>query len=110
MIDGAWLEYTETKAIREETVVLTASAANTTAYDNVATVTMKKGEKVLATFEVAQKNYYSEWITDEAGEQIEWAESFKLSRYEDMSVETPSNKKGVFTFELSDDLQRVSTR
>ena len=105
VIDGAWLEYTETKAIREETVVLTASAANTTAYDNVATVTMKKGEKVLATFEVAQKNYYPEWIEAD-GKQVEWAESFKLSRYEDMSLETPSNKKGVFTFELSDDFTK----
>lgn len=105
-IDGAWLQYVETKAIRQETVVLKASEANTTAYDNVATVTMKKGDKVLASFQVTQKNYYPEWITDEAGEQIEWAESFKLSRYEDMSLETPSNKKGVFTFELSDDFTK----
>ena len=105
VIDGAWLEYTETKAIREETVVLTASAANTTAYDNVATVTMKKGEKVLATFEVAQKNYYPEWIEAD-GKQVEWAESFKLSRYENMDLETPVNKAGVFTFELSDDFTK----
>ena len=105
-IDGAWLTYAETKAMREETVVLTAAEANTTAYDNVATVTMKKGDKVLATFQVAQKNYYPELISDEAGEQIEWAESFKLSRYENMSIETPTNKKGVFTFELSDDFTK----
>ena len=105
-IDGAWLKYAETKAIREETVVLTAAEANTTSYDNVATVTMKKGDKVLATFEVAQKNYYPEWIADEAGEQIEWAETFTLSRYEDVTLETPSAKKGVFTFELSDDFAK----
>ena len=104
-IDGAWLKYAETKAIRQETVVLTAAEANTTAYDNVATVTMKKGDKVLATFTVAQKNYYPEWIEAD-GKQVEWAESFKLSRYEDMSLETPSNKKGVFTFELSDDFTK----
>ena len=105
-IDGAWLQYVETKAIRQETVVLKAAEANTTAYDNVATVTMKKGDKVLASFEVTQKNYYPEWITDEAGEQIEWAESFKLSRYENMDLETPVNKAGVFTFELSDDFTK----
>ena len=101
-IEGAWLEYVETKAVREETVVLTAAASNTTANDNVATVTMKKGEKVLATFEVVQKNYYPEWIADEAGEPVEWAETFVLSRYEDVTLETPSTKKGVFTFELTD--------
>ena len=58
-IDGAWLAYAETKAVREETVVLTASAANTTSTDNTATVTLKakKTGKVLATFSVAQKNY-----------------------------------------------------
>ena len=105
-IDGAWLQYSETKAIREETVVLSAAEANTTAYDNVATVTMKKGDKVLATFEVAQKNYYPEWIADEAGEPVEWAESFQLSRYEDVTLEAPVAKKGVFTFELSDDFTK----
>ena len=104
-IDGSWLDYVETKAIREETVVLTAAQANTTAYDNVATVTMKKGDKVLASFQVTQKNYYPEWIEAD-GKQVEWAESFKLSRYEDMSYETPTNKKGVFTFELSDDFTK----
>ena len=40
-IDGAWLAYAETKAVREETVVLAASSANTTSYDNTATVTLK---------------------------------------------------------------------
>ena len=104
-INGAWLQYVETKAIRQETVVLKAAEANTTAYDNVATVTMKKGDKVLASFQVTQKNYYPEWIEAD-GKQVEWAESFKLSRYEDMSLETPSNKKGVFTFELSDDFTK----
>ena len=104
-IDGAWLAYAKTKAIREETVVLTATEANTTSYDNVATVTMKKGDKVLASFQVTQKNYYPEWIEAD-GKQVEWAESFKLSRYEDMSTETPTNKKGVFTFELSDDFTK----
>ena len=104
-INGAWLQYVETKAIRQETVVLKAAEANTTSYDNVATVTMKKGDKVLASFQVTQKNYYPEWIEAD-GKQVEWAESFKLSRYEDMSLETPVNKIGVFTFELSDDFTK----
>jgi hypothetical protein len=107
-IDGSWLAYTATKAVREETIVLTAAAANTAADDNVATVTMKKGEKVLATFEVVQKNYYPELIADEAGEPVEWAETFTLSRYEDVTLDpaSVSTKKGVFTFELSDDFTK----
>ena len=105
-IDASWLAYSETKAVREETVVLTTSAANTGAADRNATVTLKaKSGKVLATFTVTQKNYYPEWIADEAGEPVEWAETFTLSRYEDVTVDpsTVSTKKGVFTFELTDD-------
>ena len=105
-IDGAWLAYAETKAVREETVVLAASSANTTSYDNTATVTLKakKTGAVLATFSVAQKNYYPEWIADEAGEPVEWAETFTLSRYEDVTLDpaSVSTKKGVFTFEFTD--------
>ena len=101
VISDAWLAYAETKAIREETVVLAAAAENTTSADYTATVTMKSKTtgKELASFQVVQKNYYPEWIEAE-GKQVEWAESFKISRYSDMSgAET---KKGVFTFELSD--------
>ena len=100
-ISGSWLAYVETKAVREETIVLSAAAANTSANDNVATVTMKSKTtgKELASFQVVQKNYYPEWIEVE-GEQVEWAESFKISRYSDMSG--ADTKKGVFTFELSD--------
>ena len=107
VISDSWLAYSETKAIREETVVLAAAAANTASTDNTATVTMKSKTtgKELASFKVVQKNYYPEWIEAD-GKQVEWAESFKLSRYEDMSLETPSNKKGVFTFELSDDFTK----
>ena len=105
-IDASWLAYSETKAVREETVVLATSEANTGAADRNATVTLKaKSGKVLATFTVTQKNYYPEWIADEAGEPVEWAETFTLSRYEDVTVDpsTVSTKKGVFTFELTDD-------
>ena len=104
-IDGAWLQYVETKAIRQETVVLKAAEANTAAYDNVATVTMKKGDKVLATFEVVQKNYYPEWIADEAGEPVEWAESFNLYKNAELTGDAEA-KKGVFTFELTDDASK----
>lgn len=105
-IDASWLAYSETKAVREETVVLATSEANTGAADRNATVTLKaKSGKVLATFTVTQKNYYPEWIADEAGEPVEWAETFTLSRYEDVTLDpsTVSTKKGVFTFELTDD-------
>ena len=86
--------------------MLATSEANTGAADRNATVTLKaKSGKVLATFTVTQKNYYPEWIADEAGEPVEWAETFTLSRYEDVTLDpsTVSTKKGVFTFELTDD-------
>ena len=105
-IDASWLAYSETKAVREETVVLTAGEANTGAADNVATVTLKsRSGKTLATFTVTQKNYRPEWIADEAGEPVEWAETFTLSRYENVETDpsSVSTKKGVFTFELTDD-------
>ena len=102
-IDDSWLAYSETKAIREETVVLTAAQANTASKDLMTNVTMTSNAtgKVLATFLVVQKNYYPELIADEAGEQVEWAETFTLSRYEDVTLDS-SAKKGVFTFELTD--------
>ena len=102
-ISDAWLAYAQTKAVREETVVLTAAQANTGSKDNVATVTMKSKAtgKELASFEVVQKNYYPEWIEVD-GEQVEWAETFELSRYEDVTLEAPVQKNGVFTFELTD--------
>lgn len=106
-IEGEWLAYVETKAVREETIVLTAASANTTAYDNVATVKMisKATGKELASFEVTQKNYYPEWIEAE-GEQVEWAESFDLYKNEDLSGDPAASKKGVFTFALSDDFTK----
>lgn len=106
-IEGEWLAYAETKAVREETIVLTAASANTTAYDNKATVKMisKATGKELASFEVTQKNYYPEWIEAE-GEQVEWAESFDLYKNEDLSGDPAASKKGVFTFALSDDFTK----
>ncbi len=55
-IEGSWLAYAETKAVREETIVLHAEE-NTGANDLKATVKLVAGEKVLASFDVTQKNY-----------------------------------------------------
>ena len=104
-IDASWLAHAETKSVREETVVLTAAEANTSSTDNKATVTIKTGEIVLATFEVVQKNYYPEWIADEAGEPVEWAESFNLYKNAELTGDAEA-KKGVFTFELTDDASK----
>ena len=107
VISDAWLAYAETKAIREETVVLVAAAENTTTADYTATVTMKSNTtgKELASFEVVQKNYYPELIADENGEVVEWAESFNLYKKADLTGDAEA-KKGVFTFELSDDFAK----
>ena len=57
-IDGAWLTHSATKAVRTETLVLTAEA-NETATVYTATVTMKDSAsgRVLAEFDVVQKGF-----------------------------------------------------
>lgn len=102
-VSDSWIEYmnTETKAeLRTDVLVFKVWGENTTEYDRTATITLKVSGKAVTSFDVTQKNYYPQWIKNEEGEQIEWSESFKLSRYSDMSgAET---KKGTFHFELSD--------
>ena len=103
-VSASWiyLDRTETKAeLRNDVLCFIVMDENTTESDLTATITLKVNNKAVASFDVIQKNYYPQWIKNEAGEQIEWSESFKLSRYSDMSgAET---KKGTFHFELSDD-------
>ena len=58
--EGNWLTYVETKAVRNETVVLTATQ-NTTGAERTATVTVKDADgTVLSTFEVVQKSIVTE--------------------------------------------------
>jgi len=68
-IDGAWLKYVETKAVRNETLVFSAEAENTTGAVLKATVTLKEKETgmVLASFSVSQKPFFEELL----GEYIE---------------------------------------
>ena len=68
-IDGAWLKYVETKAVRNETLVFSAEAENTTGAVLKATVTLKEKEtgKLLASFSVSQKPFFQELL----GEYIE---------------------------------------
>ena len=90
------------KSVRDEVITIKPAGENVTANDYTGYVVIKDKatNAELCKVAIAQKNYYPEWIEAE-GEQVEWAESFKISRYSDMSgAET---KKGVFTFELSDD-------
>ena len=58
--EGNWLTYVETKAVRNETVVLSA-VQNTTGDERTATVTVKETDgTVLSTFEVVQKSIVTE--------------------------------------------------
>ena len=68
-IDGAWLKYVETKAVRNETLVFSAEAENTTGVVLKATVTLKEKEtgKLLASFSVSQNPFFEELL----GEYIE---------------------------------------
>ena len=69
-IDGAWLAYAETKAVRSETIVLTAED-NLEGDARTATVKLVSGEKVLAEFTVSQKGYFAALIN-------EYVETYKL--------------------------------
>ena len=91
-IDGDWLTHIETKAIRTETIVLTAGA-NQTGADRTATVTLRlKGNtKILGTFEVTQKLLNTELVGKE------YVESCTISY---------SAHSGTLKFELSDDFSK----
>ena len=69
-IDGAWLAYAETKAVRSETIVLTAED-NLEGDARTATVKLVSGEKVLAEFTVSQKGYFAALVN-------EYVETYKL--------------------------------
>ena len=103
VIEVDWLAYTEeTKAVRSETIVLTATSENTSGADRTATVTLKAkdADKVLATFSVVQIHYYPEIIEDSEG-PIQWQEKFGLFRYS-YSTTTDYNYKNIFSFTISD--------
>jgi hypothetical protein len=106
VIEADWLAYTDTKAVRSETIVLTAAAENTSGADKTATVTLKAkdADKVLATFSVVQKSYNPAWIADENGEPVQWQETFGL--YKSGADAATKTYKNVFTFALSDDFAK----
>ena len=96
------------KAVSYETLTLSAEA-NTTAADRKTTVTIRNKantEKVYATFTINQKNYNPALISD-GEKEIQWKESFGLYRAKPAGPEPGEvTKKGVFTFELSDDFSK----
>lgn len=61
--DASWLTYVETKAMRNETLVLKAAA--NTEYARNATVTIKSGDKTWCTFEVVQEGAITVAVTTE---------------------------------------------
>lgn len=110
-VSAPWLTYVETRAVRNETMVFNASAANTSDTDLTAKVTLKAtgSDMVLAEFDVIQKNYYPQWIAGEDDEPIVWAESFDVFRRDpagNESAKPDAVRKGEFTFELSDDFSK----
>ena len=92
-IDGAWLKYVETKAVREETVVLTAAEPNASGQDNKATITFKTKETgyVLGTYEVVQKSYNADLVGKE---------------YQESYTQSYTPKTGTLKFALSDDASK----
>ena len=94
------------KAVRDEAITVKASAANTTANDFTGYVVLKDKETAAELFKVAvvQKNYYPSLIADEAGEAIQWEESFGL--YKGTNESAAKTFKNTFSFELSDDFSK----
>ena len=91
-IDGAWLKYVETKAVRNETLVFSAEAENTTGAVLKATVTLKEKEtgKLLASFSVSQKPFFVELLG-------EYLESYSISG---------TSYNGTLLIERSDDTSK----
>ena len=61
--NASWLTYVETKAMRNETIVLNAAANSSTS--RKATVTIKSGSKVWCTFDVVQEGSVAANVTVE---------------------------------------------
>ena len=91
-IDGAWLKYVETKAVRNETLVFSAEAENTTGAALKATVALKEKETgmVLASFSVSQKPFFEELLG-------EYLESYSMSG---------TSYNGTLLIERSDDTSK----
>ena len=91
-IDGAWLKYVEIKAVRNETLVFSAEAENTTGAVRKATVTLKEKEtgKLLASFSVSQNPFFEELLG-------EYLESYSISG---------TSYNGTLLIERSDDTSK----
>ena len=103
-----WLDVTKeprTKAVSYENLILKAEPNNSGAHRKT-TLTIKKtgAETVFAEFTVEQKNYDPSLIYDE-DDEIEWAESFVVSK-DESEGEGDVSKKGIFTIALSDDVSK----
>lgn len=94
-IDGAWLKYVEIKAVRNETLVFSAEAENTTGAVRKATVTLKEKEtgKLLASFSVSQNPFFEELL----GKYIESYSQYGQPKTGTLKIErTDDPSKGTY--------------
>ena len=100
----SWLTYElPTKSFHKETIVFTV-AKNDTGADREATVTITCGEKS-KTFRIKQQNIFMDFLNDENGDPIQWAETFGLYADAELNVQL-TTFTNVFTIALSDDFSK----
>ena len=103
----SWLTYElPTKSFHKETIVFNV-AENTSEADRTATVTITYGEKS-KTFRIQQKNIFMDFLNDENGDPIQWAETFSVyaTKENALAGTNPTTYKNVFTIALSDDFTK----
>lgn len=103
----SWLTYElPTKSFHKETIVFTV-AKNDTGADREATVTITCGEKS-KTFRIKQQNIFVDFLNDENGDPIQWAETFSVyaTKEHALAGTNPTTYKNVFTIALSDDFTK----
>lgn len=91
-VDGSWVSYVETKAVRNETLVFAVATENTTGVARTATVTLKEKEtaKILSTFSMSQNPFFEELLG-------EYLESYTMSG---------TSYNGTLLIERSDDTSK----
>lgn len=94
-VDGSWVSYVETKAVRNETLVFAVATENTTGVARTATVTLKEKEtaKILSTFSMSQNPFFEEML----GEYIESYSQYGQSMNGTLKIErTDDPAKGAY--------------
>lgn len=104
----SWLSYSvPTKGFHGEKIIFSADA-NQTGAERSADVTISWGENNTRTFKVKQAVLFMDFVNDENGDPIQWAETFSVyaTKEDALAGTNPTTYKNVFTIALSDDFTK----